>query len=74
MGIKVAYLHDADLVRNRKTLRFESLVTDLEYADDMALSSDNWLDLTTMLDSLSNCCKKLSLAITIFLRIVVALE
>ena len=64
MGIKVAYLHDADLVGNRKTLKFESLVTDLEYADDMALLSDNWLDLTTMLDSLSNCCKKLGLAIS----------
>ena len=37
MGIKVAYLHYADLVGNRKTLRFKSLVTDLEYADDMAL-------------------------------------
>ena len=49
--------------RNRKTLRFESLVTDLEYADDMALLSDNWFDLTTMLNSLSNCCKKLGLAI-----------
>ena len=32
---------------------------DLEYADDMALFSDNWLYLTTMLDSLSNCKKKL---------------
>ena len=40
------------------------MVTDLEYADDMALLSDNWLDLTTMLDSLSNCCTKLGLAIS----------
>ena len=63
-GIKVAYLHDADLVGNRKILKLESLVTDLEYADDMALLSDNWCDLTTMLDSLSTCCKKLGLTIS----------
>ena len=31
MGIKVAYLHDTDLVANRTTLRFESLENDLEY-------------------------------------------
>ena len=64
MPIKVAYLYDADFVGNRKILRFEYLVTDLEYADDMALLSDNWFDLTTILDSLSNCCKKLGLAIS----------
>ena len=40
MGIKVAYHHDADLVGNRKISGFESLVTDLEYIDDMALLSD----------------------------------
>ena len=49
-GIKVAYLHNADLMGNRKTLKFETLVTDLEYADDMALLADNWSDLTSMLD------------------------
>ena len=36
-GIRVAYLHDADLVRNRRVLNLETLVTDLEFADDMAL-------------------------------------
>ena len=30
----------------------------------MALLSDNWCDLTTMLDSLSTCCKKLGLTIS----------
>ncbi|XP_062518240.1 uncharacterized protein LOC134193424 [Corticium candelabrum] len=64
MNTDHAYLHDADLVGNRKTLRYESLVTDLEYADGMTLLSDNWLDLTEMLDSLSNCCKKLGVAIS----------
>ena len=63
-GIKVAYLHDADLVGNRRILRFESLVTDLEYADDMALFADHWSDLTAMLDSLSTCCKMLGLTIS----------
>ena len=63
-GIKVAYLHDADLVGNRKMLKFESLVSDLEYADDMALLADSWSDLTIMLESLSNCCQKLGLTIS----------
>ena len=63
-GIKVAYLLDADLVGNRQSLKLETLVTDLEYADDMALLADNWVDLTTMLDSLATTCKKLSLTIS----------
>ena len=62
-GIKLAYLHDAELVGNRKILKLESLVTDLEYADYVVLLADNWSDLTTMLDSLSTCCKKLGLTI-----------
>ena len=39
-------------------------MTDLEYADDMALLADNWSDLTAMLDSLSTCCKMLGLTIS----------
>ena len=38
-------------------------MTDLEYADDMALLSDNWSDLVSMLESLSSCCGKLGLTI-----------
>ena len=53
---QLAYLHNAHLVEKRKILKLESLVTDLEYADDMALLSDNWDDLITMMDSLSSCC------------------
>ena len=41
-----------------------TLVTDLEYADDMVLLADDWSDLTTMLESLSTCCKKLGLTIS----------
>ena len=62
-GVEVAYLHNADLVGNRKTLQLETLVTDLEYADDMALLADNWSDLTSMLDTLNTCCTQLGLAI-----------
>ena len=63
-GIKVAYLLDTDLVGNRRNLKFETLATDLEYADNMALLADNWVDLTTMLDSLATTCKKLGLTIS----------
>ena len=44
--------------------KLETLVTDLEYADDMSLLANNWCDLTAMLDSLSTCCKKLGLTIS----------
>ena len=40
-GIKVACLHNADLVGDQKTLKLKTLVTDLEYGDDMALLADN---------------------------------
>ena len=63
-GITVAYLHDADLVGNRKILKFESLVSDLEYAEDMALLTDNWSDLIIMLESLFHCCQKLGFTIS----------
>ena len=52
-GVGVAYLHDAKLVGNHRTLQFETLITDLEYADDMALLADSWNDLEAMLTSLS---------------------
>ena len=48
-GIQVAYLLDAELVGNRKAFGLESMITELEYADDMALLTDNWSDLTNML-------------------------
>ena len=63
-GINVAYLLDADLMGKRESLKLETLVADLEYADDMALLADNWADLTTMLDSLASTCKKLDLTIS----------
>ena len=39
-------------------------MTDLEYADNMALLADNWVNHTTMLDSLVATCKKLGLTIS----------
>ena len=44
-GVGIAYLHNAKLVGNRRKLQLETLVTDLEYADDMALLADSWNDL-----------------------------
>ena len=63
-GIRVAYLLDVDLAGNRRIPKLETLVTDLEYADNMALLANNWSDLTALLDSLSTCCKKLGLTIS----------
>ena len=36
-GVGIAYLHNAKLVGNRRKLQLETLVTDLEHAEDMAL-------------------------------------
>ena len=55
-GIAVVYLHNAELVGNRQMLQLETLVTDLEYADDMALFANSWDDLQTILTSLSTYC------------------
>ena len=49
---------------NRRNLKLKTLATDLEYSDDIAFLTDNWADLTTMLDSLVATCKKLGLAIS----------
>ena len=59
-NIKVVYSRDADLMRNR----LETLVTDLEYVDDMTILVENWADLTTILDSFATTYKKLGLAIS----------
>ena len=64
IGIKVAYVLDAYIVGNRRSLKLETLLTDLEYADDMALLADNRVGLTTMMDSVATTCKKLGLTIS----------
>ena len=63
-GVRVVYLHDAKLVGNRRKLQLETLVTDLEYADDMTLIADSWEDLKSMLKSLEVRCRDMGLTIT----------
>ena len=62
--VGVAYLHNAKLVGNRRKLQLETLVTDLEYADDMALLADSWNDLEAMLTTLSIHCSAFGLSIS----------
>ena len=60
----MAYLLDAQLVGNHGKLQLETLVTDLEYADDMALLADSWDTLEVMLTSLSTHCQDFGLSIS----------
>ena len=63
-GVRVACLHNAKLVGNRKRLQSEILVTDLDYADDMAIVADSWDDLEAMLTTLAIHCHNLGLSIS----------
>ena len=58
------YLHNAKLIGNRRKLQLETLVTDMEYTDNMALLADSWDDLQAMLTSLSTYCWVFGLSIT----------
>ena len=60
-------LHDAKLMGNRKKLQLETIITELEYANDMALVACD--DLKAMLDTVSvaDCCKGLGLSISCLL-------
>ena len=62
-GVCLSYLLGADLVGNRKKLTSEVSVSDLEYADDMALISDSFDTLTTLLESLDSTCRLMGLSI-----------
>lgn len=46
-GVQVAYHLNTRLVGNRKKMTHEVNVTDLEYADDIALVSSSWDNLTS---------------------------
>jgi hypothetical protein len=61
---RVAYLHDTKLVGNRRKLRCESVVSDLEYADDVVLVADSWDDLRAMLVFMDACCRDMGLSIS----------
>ena len=56
---------DADLVGTRKKLMSYVSVSDLEYADDMALISDSFGVLTTLLESLDSTCRIMGLSINL---------
>ena len=49
-GVRVAYLQGAKLVGNRRKLQHEAIISDLEYAVDMALVTESWDDLKSILD------------------------
>ena len=63
VGVCLSYLLDADLVGNRKKLTSEVSVSDLEYADDMALISDSYESLSSLLKSLDSSCHHMGLTI-----------
>ena len=63
-SVRVAYLHGAKLVGNHRKLQHEALISDLEYADDMALVAKSWDDIKSMLDDVSIRCRDLGLTIS----------
>ena len=62
-GLCLSYLLDADSVGNRKSLTSEVSVSDLEYADEMALISDSQEGITTLLETLDSTCHQMGLTI-----------
>ena len=62
-GVHIVYHPDAKLVGDRRKKTMETLVTDLEYADDMALVSSSWSDLEVMIVSLNRQCTDMGLTI-----------
>ena len=62
-GLSLSYLLDVNLVGNRKKLTSEVSVSDVEYTDDMALISDSYDGLTTLLESLDFKCRHVGLTI-----------
>ena len=52
------------LVGNCRKLQHEAIISDLEYADDMALVAESWDDLKSMLDDVSLHCRDLGLTIS----------
>ena len=63
-GVRVTYLHGAKLVGNRRKLKHEDIISDLEYAVDMALVVESWDDLKSMLNGVSMQCRDLGLTIS----------
>ena len=63
-SVKAAYFHGVKLVGNRRKLQHEAIISDLEYADDIALVAVSWDDLKSMLDDMSIRCRDLGLTIS----------
>ena len=63
-NVRVAYIHSAKLVGNRRKLQHEAIISDLEYTDDMTLVAESWDDLKSMLDDVSIRCRDLGLTIS----------
>ena len=63
-GVRVACLHDAKLVGNRRKLQYEAIISDLENADDMAFMAESWDELKSMLDDVSLHCRNLRFTIS----------
>ena len=62
-GVRVVFHPDAKLIGDRKKMTLETLISDLEYADDMALMSNSWSDLEVMIKSLHQHCTAMGLTI-----------
>ena len=65
-GVHLMYLpaSEGKLVGNRKRLKLDTVVSDLEYADDMALVSSSWDDLRVMVQALEKHCTDMHLCIS----------
>ena len=63
-GLAVLYHPEAELVGNRKRMHCQTLIPDLEYADDMCLISDSMDELEEMLQDLDESCNKMGLTIS----------
>ena len=62
--VHIVYHPDAKLVGDRRKLTMETLVTDLEYAEDMALVSSSRRNLEAMVRSLNYQCNAMGLTIS----------
>ncbi|XP_062513101.1 uncharacterized protein LOC134188909 [Corticium candelabrum] len=61
VGVCLSDHLDVDLVGNRKKLTSEVSVSDLEYADDVALISDSYESVSSLLKSLDSSCHHMRL-------------
>ena len=64
VGLKVLYNIGDPLVGSRRKLKNILVITDLEYADDMALTSDSMDTLEEMLSTLNSTCSGMGLTIS----------